>query len=227
MVTNLNGLSDQTSLTLSELNQTVSQTLEQSANQNTSVIRSVADEVGLLSTQLQEQVTIVTNFTTASTNQFSEIGSSLKMQFEHLGQIPESLGTQFSELSEKLGGAIEQIKVAASHQTNLSSELLNSVEELKTAFSGGGLSRISDIIDDLEKSFLEVEKRMNDKKNQLSFTLDGISAQIEKLEESSSSLASYEKKIEASATSVDEANNEYLEELSKAAETLRKKTDRT
>ena len=38
VVTNLNGLSDQTSLTLSELNQTVSQTLEQSASQNT-VIR--------------------------------------------------------------------------------------------------------------------------------------------------------------------------------------------
>ena len=46
VVTDLNGLSDQTSLTLSELNQTVSQTLEQSANQNTMVIRAVAEEGG-------------------------------------------------------------------------------------------------------------------------------------------------------------------------------------
>ena len=56
VVTNLNGLSTQTSVTLTELNQTVSRTLEQSANQNTTVIRGVADEVGALSTQLQKHL---------------------------------------------------------------------------------------------------------------------------------------------------------------------------
>ena len=227
VVTNLNGLSDQTSLTLSELNQTVSQTLEQSANQNTMVIRAVAEEVGTLSTQLQEQVTNVTNFTAASTNQFNEILSGLRTQFERFGEIPDSLGTKFGELSSKLSNATELIESSTEHQTRLSSEMLASVSALKTAFSEAGLSRISGIVEDAEIKFSEISENLTDNQTRLSVTLDGINTQVDVLNTTSSSLASYEKRIEASARSVDEANTEYIEELSKAAETLRSKTDLT
>ena len=56
-------------------------------------------------------------------------------------------------------------------------------------------------------------------------TLDGINSQAEVLNATSSSLVTYERKIESSAKSIDEINNEYIEGLSKAAETLRTKTD--
>lgn len=227
VVTNLNGLSDQTSLTLSELNQTVSQTLEQSANQNTMVIRAVAEEVGALSTQLQEQVANVTNFTAASTNQFNEILSGLRTQFERFGEIPDSLGTKFGELSSKLGNATELIESSTEHQTRLSSEMLASVAALKTAFSEAGLSRISGIVEDAEIRFSEINEKLTDNQTRLSDTLDGINTQVDVLNTTSSSLTTYEKRIEASAKSVDEANTEYIEGLSKAAETLRTKTDLT
>jgi len=227
VVTNLNGLSDQTSLTLSELNRTVSETLEQSANQNTMVVRAVADEVGTLSSQLQEQITNVTNFTAASTTQFNEILGGLKTQFEGFGEIPNGLAIKFEELGEKLGNTTELIENSAIHQTKLSSEMLASVEALRAAFSEAGLSRISGIVEEAEEQFTEIKEKLIDNQSRLSDTLDGINTQVEVLNSSSSSLVNYEKRIEASAKSVDEANAEYIEELSKAAETLRTKTDLT
>ena len=98
---------------------------------------------------------------------------------------------------------------------------------LKTAFSEAGLSRISGIVEDAEIKFSEISENLTDNQTRLSDTLDGINTQVDVLNTTSSSLATYEKRIEASAKSVDEANTEYIEELSKAAETLRTKTDLT
>ena len=227
VVTNLNGLSDQTRVTLTELNQTVSQTLEQSANQNTNVIRAVAEEVGGLSSQLQQQITNVTNFTAASSAQFNEILGSLRSQLEGLGGIPEKLSEKFGVLSEKITSATDKIDNASGHQTELSREMLNSVTALRNAFSEAGLSRISKIVEDAEREFSSIKGKLDENQEQLGTTLADINTQISVLNSTSSSLVDYEQKIEASAKSVDEANNEYIDELSKAAETLRTKTDQT
>ena len=227
VVTNLNGLSDQTRVTLTELNQTVSQTLEQSANQNTNVIRAVAEEVGGLSSQLQQQITNVTNFTAASSAQFNEILGSLRSQLEGLGGIPEKLSEKFGVLSDKITSATDKIDNASGHQTELSREMLNSVTALRNAFSEAGLSRISKIVEDAEREFSSIKGKLDENQEQLGTTLADINTQISVLNSTSSSLVDYEQKIEASAKSVDEANNEYIDELSKAAETLRTKTDQT
>ena len=153
VISNLNGLSEQTKLSLTELNQTVSKTLEQSANQTTEAIRSIASEIGVLSSKIQTQATEVTN----STARLSEIFENIRAQFE-------------------------------------------------------GLSRISDITKDAE--------------NKLSNTLSDIGNHVETLKSTSETIGEHGKKIETSVKSVDDANNEYVEELNKAVETLRSKTDR-
>ena len=153
VISNLNGLSEQTKLSLTELNQTVSKTLEQSANQTTEAIRSIASEIGVLSSKIQTQVTEVTN----STARLNEIFENIRAQFE-------------------------------------------------------GLSRISDITKDAE--------------NKLSNTLSDIGDHVETLKSTSETISEHGKKIETSVKSVDDANNEYVEELNKAVETLRSKTDR-
>ena len=225
VVTNLNGLSTQTSVTLTELNQTVSRTLEQSANQNTTVIRGVADEVGALSTQLQNQVGEVTNFTAASTRQFNEILSSMRNQFEGFGQIPEILGTQLSDLGQKLSDTTEYLNQASASQSELATEMVNSVRSLREAFSEAGLSRISGIVEDAEIRFSDINASLITNEERLSSTLDGINTQVESLNNTSSAISGYGERAEASAKSVDDANNEYIEELSKAAASLRNKTD--
>lgn len=153
VVSNLNGLSEQTKLSLTELNQTVSKTLEQSASQTTEAIRGIASEIGVLSSKIQTQVTEVTNSTA------------------QLGEIFENIRTQFE-----------------------------------------GLSRISDITKDAE--------------NKLGNTLSSIGNHVETLQSTSETIGEHGKKIESSVKSVNDVNNEYIEELNKAVETLRSKTDR-
>ena len=225
VVTNLNGLSDQTSLTLSELNQTISRTLEQSANENTNVIRGVADEVTLLSSKLQQQVTDVTRFTAAVNQRFNDMLENMKTQFEGLTEIPQTLNKKFGDLGETVSSATEQVARASSSQTALAGEMLNAVGALKTAFSDAGLARISGIVETAETKFSEINDELKKNEMRLTETLGGIDTQVEALNAASSSLATYERKIESSAKSIDEINNEYIEGLSKATENLRKKTE--
>ena len=85
---------------LVELNQTISETLEQTATRNTTVISAVVNEVGALSTQLKKQVTNMTMFTANSTAEFNEIIGNMRTQFESLGEIPQTLRTQFKSLGK-------------------------------------------------------------------------------------------------------------------------------
>lgn len=156
VVSNLNGLSEQTKLSLNELSETVSDTLKQSADQSTKAVDSVAADIAELSSKIQGQVTDITKFTSDNTKRFNEILESIRNQFE-------------------------------------------------------GLSRISSIVKDAE--------RFNE-------TLSEIRDQVEILSVTSEKIQDYGKKIETSVKSVDDANNEYVEELNKATETLRSKTDR-
>ena len=56
-------------------------------------------------------------------------------------------------------------------------------------------------------------------------SLEVTNKQIELLNTTSQTITTYGDKIESSIKSVDEANNDYIEELSKAVETLRSKTE--
>ena len=156
VVSNLNGLSEQTRLSLNELSETVSDTLKQSADQSTKAVDSVASDIAELSSKIQGQVTDITKFTDDNAKRFNEILESIRNQFE-------------------------------------------------------GLSRISSIVKDAE--------RFNE-------TLSAIKDQVGTLSVTSEKIRDYGKKIETSVRSVDDANNEYVEELNKATETLRSKTDR-
>ena len=131
----------------------------------------------------------------------------------------------WDNLGNTVGAATEQVERASSSQTELASEMLNAVRALKAAFSDSGLSRISGIVEDAEVKFSEINDELRKNEVRLTGTLDGINTQAEVLNATSSSLATYERKIESSAKSIDEINNEYIEGLSKAAETLRTKTD--
>ena len=227
VVANLNGLSTQTSVALTELNQTVAKTLEQSANQNRELVQGVGNDVSALSSQFQKQISAVTNFTEAFTIQFDEILGSTGKQFQEFSKIPQMLGDKFDDFRVQLTAATEQIKQTSVHQSQLAAEMLSSVGALNAAFSEAGLSRISGIVEDAEVKFSKINEKLAKNEQHLSVTLDGINTQVDVLNTASSTLGDYGKKIEASVQSIDDANNEYVEGLSRAAETLRNKTDQT
>ena len=227
VVSNLNGLSTQMSVTLTEMNNTVSRTLEQSAAQNTTVINGVAVEVGQLSERLRDQVQEVTNFTASSTAQFNELIGNMRTQFSGFGEVPEVLGQKFVELTSNVSVATEQIQRSSELQGQLSSELVTAVSALQDVFSEQGLAGMREVVDRASSRFDEIDEQLQSNQQFMTGALSNITEQVDGLSASSKTIGEFSEKIEASAKSVDEANVQYVEELSRAAETLRSKTDQT
>jgi methyl-accepting chemotaxis protein len=225
VVSNLNGLSSQMSVTMTEMNNNVAQTLERSAVQNTGVINDVATEVGQLSQRLRDQVQEVTNFTTSSTAQFNDLISNMRTQFSGFGEVPDVLGQKFAELTSNVSAATEQIQRSAELQSELSSELVTAVSGLRDVFSEQGLSGMREVVDRAGSRFDEIDKQLQTNQEYMSGAFSNITSQVDELSAASKNIGEFSGKIEASAKSVDEANVEYVEELSRAAEKLRSKTD--
>lgn len=227
VVSNLNGLSNQMSVTMTEMNNNVAQTLERSAVQNTGVINSVATEVGQLSQRLRDQVQEVTNFTTSSTAQFNDLIGNMRTQFTGFGEVPDVLGEKFAELTSNVSVATEQIQKSSELQSQLSAELVNAVSGLRDVFSGQGLAGMRDVVNRASSRFDEIDNQLQENQEYMTGALSNITSQIEELSTTSKNIGQFSEKIEASAKSVDEANVEYVEELSRAAEKLRSKTDQS
>ena len=225
VVSNLNGLSTQMSVTLTEMNNTVSNTLSESAAKNTTVINGVAVEVGQLSDRLREQVQEVTNFTAMSTAQFNDLIGDMRKQFSGFGEVPEVLGQKFAELTSNVSIATEQIQQSSELQGKLSSELVSSVSVLKDVFSEDGLAGMREVVNRASSRVDAIDEQLKENQNYMTSAISNISKQVSDLSSASQNISEFSEKIEASAKSVDEANVEYVEELSKAAETLRLKTD--
>ena len=225
VVSNLNGLSSQMSVTMTEMNNNVAQTLERSAVQNTGVINDVATEVGQLSQRLRDQVQEVTNFTTSSTAQFNDLIGNMRTQFSGFGEVPDVLGQKFADLTANVSIATQQIQRSAELQSELSSELVTAVSGLRDVFSEQGLSGMREVVDRAGSRFDEIDKQLQTNQEYMSGAFSNITSQVEELSAASKNIGEFSGKIEASAKSVDEANVEYVEELSRAAEKLRSKTD--
>lgn len=225
VVSNLNGLSSQMSVTMTEMNNNVAQTLERSAVQNTGVINDVANEVGQLSQRLRDQVQEVTNFTTSSTSQFNDLIGNMRTQFSGFGEVPDVLGQKFADLTANVSVATQQIQRSAELQSELSSELVTAVSGLRDVFSEQGLSGMREVVDRAGSRFDEIDKQLQTNQEYMSGAFSNITSQVDELSAASKNIGEFSGKIEASAKSVDEANVEYVEELSRAAEKLRSKTD--
>ena len=152
---------------------------------------------------------------------------SFNQSFENFLAVPQDLGDNFGNLADKIGAASAQIDEASEKQTQLANEMLNAVSALREAFSDAGLSRISGIVEDAENKFSEINYRLKESEERLNVSLDGINERADSLKDASNTVGGYGQKIVVAAKSVDEASNEYVEELSKAAETLRVKTDQS
>ena len=153
VIANLNGLSEQTRVSLTELNRNVAKTLEDSSNQTNQAIKRVTSDMETLSSEICEQATKITDCTNKITTQFQKIIDNIHNEFV-------------------------------------------------------GISRISEIVKDAE--------RVNE-------ALSKIGNQADTFENTSKIIEEHGNRIASGARGVEEATNEYIEELSKTSEVLRSK----
>ena len=225
VVGSLSSLSQQTSVTLTELNTAVSRTLEQTAEENTVLIGTVAKDISNLSTRLQEQVTQVEQFTASATASFTDILSTIRNEFEGFGNIPQLLSERFTALSNELQTSTTHVQTASQNQIQLSVELLNAVRSLQVAFSEDGVNRLSALIQDAEQRLAAINNDLEERGQNLGQTSQTLEAAVETIRNNSNSVSSVSDGMADAARSVNEASSDYIDEVSRAADNLRSRTD--
>lgn len=212
VLANLNGLSEQTKLSLTELNQVVARTLEQSGSQAAKAIENVTSEISGLSSKIQEQTDAITSFTNNTNSQFQTVIDNLHNQLvkalEQSGnQTSEAVGNVTSEIDMFSSKVREQTAEITNFTNNMTSQFQEIIDKIHTQFAG--LVDISGIAKDVE--------RVNE-------ALSKIGSHADALENTSKVIEGHGKRIKSAAQGVEEASDEYVEELSKTAEVLRSKT---
>lgn len=225
VVGSLSSLSQQTSVTLTELNSAVSRTLEQTAEENTVLIGTVAQDISNLSTRLQEQVTQVEQFTASATASFTDILSTIRNEFEGFGNIPQLLSERFTALSNELQTTTSHVQTASQNQIQLSIELLNAVRSLQVAFSEDGVSRLSALIQDAERRLTVINNDLEERGQNLSQTSQALETTVQTIRNNSDSVSTVSDGMADAARSVNEASSDYIDEVSRAADNLRNRTD--
>ena len=199
--------------------------MESTAAQNSTILTSVAGNVELLSERLKSQVDEVTNFTTQTTENFKQILEQIKVQFQSLEKLPDSFGASFDTLNQKVTEVSSTISETAMQQQELSNELVKSVVTLRQTFSEQSLENISASIAEAEERMRSMSQGLEKREETFNGSIEKLEGHLKNLDETASSVGEFGDRIQASAQSVDEANSEYIEELSKAADTLRKETE--
>ena len=224
-VGSLSSLSQQTSVTLTELNSAVSRTLEQTAEENTVLIGTVAQNISNLSTRLQEQVSQVEQFTASATASFTDILSTIRNEFEGFGNIPQLLSERFTTLSNELQTSTTHVQTASQNQIQLSVELLNAVRSLQVAFSEDGVNRLSALIQDTEQRLAVKNNDLEERGQNLGQTIQTLEAAVETIRNNLDSVSSVSDGMADAARSVNEASSDYIDEVARAANNLRSRTD--
>ena len=85
---------------------------------------------------------------------------------------------------------------------------------------------MSNIIPEFENRFNNLKEKLEDNEKKFEKSIGAIQEKSEGLKTASEKIDEYGKKIENSVQSVDEANSQYVNELSKAADILRSKTNK-
>ena len=219
---NLNDLSEQMKVSLIGLNHTVSQTIEQTASENMRVIKNVTEEVASFSSTLKIQASEVTASASSATEQFKFL---LEQVSNQMNKFPKLLSEKFTQTSSELMTLTENIQTLAMHHHQLAKQTVETVSTLNDIVSDPGLREIPDVLTNTKKIYAEISNQLQTHQVRLSETMDSLSTQTSGLSNTIKSIGEYSQKMDTSAEAVDEANNQYVEELVKAAQTLRKKTD--
>ena len=150
---------------------------------------------------------------------------TIKNQFKELEDIPSSLEKRFTSLSASIEEMIGKIDESTMKQNQLTEKLIDSISSLNQIFSDKNLKHTFSMISEMGERIKKTAADLGNREDRLKDSVSELEIKIEDIKSNTQSVKNYGNKIEASVKSVDEANTEYLEELSKAAETLRKETD--
>lgn len=206
IVNNLTALSDATKISLGELNVTVTQALQQSAEKNTEAVKSVTDDITGLSSELQNQSGTMVKFTNEMAVEFKEVLSGLKKQFQDTSIAPTQLNDKIMEIADSLKNVSDSLEVSVKTQLELSKQMQISTESLRKTVDNDNFSKINDL---LASTLLRMG--MFDKS-------------VKDMEDLSSKLNNTATQMIDNVEGIEKANVDYIKEVNNSTQLLREKT---
>ena len=206
IVNNLTALSDATKVSLGELNVTVTQALQESADKNTEAVKSVTDDITGLSSELQNQSGTMVKFTNEMAVEFKEVLSGLRKQFQDTSIAPTQLNDKIMEIADSLKNVSDSLEVSVKTQLELSKQMQKSTESLRKTVDNDNFSKINDL---LASTLLRMG--MFDKS-------------VKDMEDLSSKLNNTATQMIDNVEGIEKANVDYIKEVNNSTQLLREKT---
>lgn len=225
VVSQLNGLSAQMRLSLTELNENVSSTLAESAQRSTQIIDGVSDGIGGLSHKLEDRIDEITTHSRETSEQFTQILEGLKNEFEKFSEIPASISSAFSQVSVQFTEVAGQVGETVEQQRVLATAMLRSTETINAVFAAEEWQMVHEQLEQTQKRYKDVGEEIGKFSEGLSGAKDLLNEKIEALSDAGKELGKVSDAVEETSKSVEEASQMYVEALSESAARLRDQTD--
>ncbi len=240
VVSQLNGVKEQTSVSILELSNTIKQNqlqLEEeladaqkrSANKNAEAIDEVTKNFQNVGNNIQTQAGQITNFSSNMISEFTAVMSSLEEKLTKLGNAPEELSNRLGSLARDFENISTSIEKTTQNQSNLSNELSSAMTNLNQIFSEGSFSRIGRLSD-------LASQRLESLASTTEANLQNISDLNERLRKTAERITDVvqqdilrvKKKSDAlheSIENLDEVSSDYIKQVTQATSLLRDKTN--
>ena len=99
------------------------------------------------------------------------------------------------------------------------------MRSLQVAFSEDGVSRLSALIQDAERRLTVINNDLEERGQNLSQTSQALETTVQTIRNNSDSVSTVSDGMADAARSVNEASSDYIDEVSRAADNLRNRTD--
>jgi hypothetical protein len=225
VVGQLNALSAQTRVSLTELSQNVSQTLTETAEKSLEAYDVVSGGIGRVSDGLEQQAMEIAEHSSKTSQQFGEILSAIKGHLDKTAELPVSMSDAFSEVTSNLTEISSRLTETSVSQRELSTSLISTIEKLHSVFSDNDWKDFSIQIEKIHSNFASLAGEASSLSTQLSGAKSRVDGDIQKIAEAGDELVKSGAVMVDTSQAVEKAGETYVETLIESASKLRDQTD--
>ena len=204
IIATLNSLSEQTKISLTELNNNVNQVIKKTTSESVETIKLVTDNLSNLGNESQKQIETMSHLSTKVFNETKEVLSVIKNEISAISNAPKDFQNSLGQLSQDLKSISETAESASLKQSELAMEFHKIVAQIRNIFT--------------DESFKEIASGIKD----LSSTIKHTKTSLENSVQSTNLLTSDSTTLKNNLEAIENVTEEFSNELSKATRSLRK-----
>ena len=226
VVGQLNALSAQTRVSLTELGQNVSKTLEDTAKKSSDAYGALSDGINSVSEKMERQALEIVQYTENTSSRMGALISKLDANLNGLAEFPNSLSENFEFAAAKINELSEQLTSTAQTHKELSASIVASSGQVRSLFSEETWAAFSVELANAKNSISQLTAEITELGTTLANSAAAYGARAEQINTLGTSIENTQNAIKENTESIENASNAYIDALTESAEQLRNRTDK-